>query len=354
MSFNPEMLILARESRELTQAELADLCSVAQSTISKVESGLLLPEETLVDRFAEILKYTSSLFLQNDKVYGFNSTIFFHRKRKGLSERILRRLHAQTNLTRMRIARLLRSINVTADIPFIQMEIAEFSEGASGVANLLRSTWLLPPGPIRNVTQVIEDAGGIVVFQDFGTRQIDAISEWAPGSSPLFFVNTHGNIPWDRIRLTLAHELAHITMHRSPNPEMEKEANLFAAEFLMPRREIKASLYGLNMAKLQDLKRQWKVSMQALIERAFELQTINDYQRRLFYLNLNKRGHSRIHEPLENAYEIERPTLLKKLIDTHLEGLDYSHDDLANLLMMSDSTEYRSFVGIDSGPRLVA
>jgi|tagenome__1003787_1003787.scaffolds.fasta_scaffold19772649_1 Zn-dependent peptidase ImmA (M78 family) len=67
----------------------------------------------------------------------------------------------------------------------------------------------------------------------------------------------------NRLRLTLAHEIAHIIMHNGPSLEMEDEANGFAAEFLMPRREIKGSLFGLNMAKLAELKRHWCVSMAA-------------------------------------------------------------------------------------------
>ena len=48
-----------------------------------------------------------------------------------------------------------------------------------------------------------------------------------------FFVNTE--IPGDRLRWTLAHEIGHVVMHLMPSPDQEKEADRFAAERLAAR-----------------------------------------------------------------------------------------------------------------------
>ena len=157
--------------------------------------------------------------------------------------------------------------------------------------------------PVQSVTEAIENAGGIVMRMEFGTRQADAISEWIPGNPPLFLVNADAGIPGDRLRLTLAHELAHVIMHRFPNQNMESEANSFAAEFLMPRKQIKGSLYNLNLAKLVQLKRTWKVSMAALVERAYALKTMTENQRRYFYINMARRGY-KMHEPAESEFPL--------------------------------------------------
>src|SRR5450432_2278642 len=119
-------------------------------------------------------------------VYGFNSTVFFHRKRQSLADRVLRKLHAQMNLTRMRVSRLLRSVKVESQFGFRPIEAAEYVGGVSAAARMMRSAWQLPSGPIRSVTQAIEDAGGIVVLLDFGTRQADTVSEWISGFPPIF------------------------------------------------------------------------------------------------------------------------------------------------------------------------
>lgn len=351
--FNPEMLILAREAGGYNQTELAEMTGLRQGTISKIEGGLLPPSEDVLELFSEKLEFPIEFFSQSDRVYGFNSTVFFHRKRQSMPDKILRKLHAQVNLTRMRTARLLRSLSVTTPVKFRRMTPIEYEGGIVGIARLVRSTWMLPPGPVRNVTQAIEEAGGIVVHYDFGTKQADAISEWVDGFPPIFLVNSNSDIPWDRQRLTLAHELGHIILHQFPAPKMEDEANQFAAEFLMPRREVKASLYALNMAKLVELKRHWKVSMQALIERAYQLKTINEYQRRNFYINLNRSGRSRIHEPLENEYPSEKPETFQRLVRHHLGELGYSLPELSLHLFCSNEQRFRFELLGEKGLRLV-
>jgi Zn-dependent peptidase ImmA (M78 family)/transcriptional regulator with XRE-family HTH domain len=339
--FNPEMLILARESRELSQSELSRLISVNQATISRVEGGVLQPSEDLVSILAKKLRYHESFFCQADKVYGFNSTVFFHRKRQSLADRVLRKLHAQMNIARMRVARLVRSGTLETPFRFQHIESNEYG-GTTEAARIVRSTWMLPPGPVRNVTQAIEDAGGIVIGMDFGTRQADAVSEWVPPHPPIFLLNCNSDIPGDRLRLTLAHELAHVVLHNFPKPDMEKEANEFAAEFLMPRKEIKPSLYGLTMAKIADLKRYWKVSMAALIMRAYELKTITESQRKYLFINVAKRSGGRIHEPLESEMPLEEPQVFDRLIKTHVHDLAYTPGQLSNILFFDDEQEFRN------------
>ena len=47
----------------------------------------------------------------------------------------------------------------------------------------------------------------------------------------------NSDMPGDRHRFNLAHELGHALMHRHSTGECESEANRFAAEFLMPKEE---------------------------------------------------------------------------------------------------------------------
>jgi Zn-dependent peptidase ImmA (M78 family) len=255
------------------------------------------------------------------------------------------------NLIRMRIARLLRSTDIPA-CRFQRIDPAEYQENVAVIARLVRSTWLIPPGPIRNVIRTIEDSGGIVVTIDFGTRQADAISEWVEPLPPLFLINSNSDITGDRLRLTLAHEIGHIVMHRFPSPLMEDEANRFAAEFLMPAREIKPSLYALSFAKLMDLKSQWKVSMAALIQRAGDLKTVTPSQKRYMFINLGKRGW-RLREPEETDIALERPALMQELIKAHIEQLGYSPEQMAEALMLLREDEFRQLYLERAGLRLV-
>jgi Zn-dependent peptidase ImmA (M78 family)/transcriptional regulator with XRE-family HTH domain len=340
-ALNPEMLILAREALGMTQKDLATVAELQQGTISKLEAGLLDATESTLTRLAEAVQMPTDFLRQRDRVFGFNSAVFFHRKRQALPEKSLKRFHAYMNMSRMRVDRLLRSAEVETVVAFRKIEISEYQSSPEQIAGLVRSMWLLPPGPIRNLTQAIEDAGGVVVRLDFGTKQCDAISEWIPGYPPLFLVNANAEITGDRLRRTLAHEVGHAIMHSFPNPDMEKQADEFASEFLMPRKEIKASLYNLTLAKLAQLKATWRVSMATLLERAYQLKTISETQRRYFYMNLSKRGW-RTREPIETDIPVERPTLLNRLTRAHIESLGYSCQQLMNALFLTNETEFRS------------
>ena len=332
--FNPEMLILARESRGLTQSELAKRISVRQGNISKIEAGNLPVSSDLLNTIAHELDYPTHLFFQNDRVFGFNSTVFFHRKRATMPDRILRKLHARVNLERIRISRLFQDTELEIN-RFRHIEPADYKNDIQTIATLVRGTWQLPSGPVRNLIQAIENAGGIVVQFDFETPLADAISEWVPNHPPLFFVNIHPAITGDRMRLTLAHEIGHVILHKFPNPNMEEQANEFAAEFLMPEDEIKSSLRNLSLPKLAELKEYWKVSMAALVRRAFELDTITQDQYKYLMVKFSAAGF-RTREPISTDVAIEKPSLLADLIQTHLGPLGYSVSKLSDFMLLNE------------------
>jgi hypothetical protein len=67
-----------------------------------------------------------------------------------------------------------------------------------------------------------------------------------------YFFNSE--FPGERIRFALAHELAHLIMHQQfysdQKRDIEKEANVFASEFLMPASDIISDLRFINTVKL--------------------------------------------------------------------------------------------------------
>lgn len=158
------------------------------------------------------------------------------------------------------------------------------------------------------------------------------MSRWIPGTPPLFFINS--NMPMDRVRFTLCHELGHLVMHQIPNSEMEKQADEFAAEFLMPASEIKKSLNNLTLEKLSALKQYWKVSMASIIYRAKSLNKITLNQARYLYAQMARLGY-KTKEPEWLEPPKEQPNLFYDLIDVHFKELDYSEEELTKLLLIN-------------------
>src|SRR5437588_10942690 len=117
-------------------------------------------------------------------------------------------------------------------------------------------------------------------------------------------------MPPDPERYSLAHELGHLVGHSAPHPTMEEEANRFASEFLMPAADIRASLHDITIPRLAALKRYWKVSMAALLRRAYELGTINERRYRFMNIQLSKAGY-KMREPIETDPPTEQTSLME-------------------------------------------
>jgi Zn-dependent peptidase ImmA (M78 family)/transcriptional regulator with XRE-family HTH domain len=338
-TFNPKMISIAREARDLTQTDLASRLAITQGKFSKIESGLLGISEDLVQRLSIILDFPVDFFTQTEPIYGLGGNIIYHhRKRQALSKREIEKIHARIHIRRMHLSKLLRQIEILPS-KIELCHIDEYDGGAQEVARAVRAHWMLPPGPIENVTKSIEDAGGMVIQYNFETKLIDAVSQIVPGLPPLFFVNT--DLPVDRLRFTLAHELGHLILHNNsiPYPEMEREADAFAAEFLMPAKEIMPMLIGLMFPKLAPLKQYWKASMASLLYQSEHLGAITTRKARSLWMQMGKLGY-RSSEPSMNL-PIESPSLLQEILDTHRSQLNYSTEQLSALLAIHEH-EFRA------------
>ena len=331
--FNPEMLTIARESRELTQTELAQKARIPQAVLSKLEGGITVPRESDIEAVAQATLYPTSFFKQRDRIYGFNASVFFHRKRSDIPAKALKRIHATLNLTRMHVDRLFLAGNVTPAVELLRL-IPEDHGGPEEVAQKVRALFQLPDGPIKDLTSILEEAGVVIMQTRFNSPRMDAVSEWVPNHPPIILMNVDDHISGDRYRWTLAHELGHLIMHRIPSEEMEEQANRFASEFLMPASDIRAQLRNLKMQTLPLLKAIWRVSMAALVERAKQLKLLTATQYRYMRVQFGKAGYlSR--EPSEPLIEVERPTILQDLISLHTRNLNYSVEELGQLLRLT-------------------
>lgn len=326
---NPAMVSLARNFREMTQTGLAERTGLRQGTVSKIEGGMIEVTDAMAVRLSRALDVPVSFFYQTNRLYGLGSHEYAYRKRQSTPARVRKRVEATVNLMRIHTDRLLESIDLEPDCVIPQVNVADTEKTPEDVADDLRVLWHLPSGPVDDMTAALEHAGVVVIACHFGTSAIDATSVWLPTRVPLVFINE--DIPGDRWRFTLAHELGHLVMHPTPEEDMEAQADQFASAFLMPKRDIAADLYDVTLKRLANIKPYWKVSIQALIERAFQLGRITPTRRRSLYVQLSRLGY-RKREPV--ALPRERPTLHRRLFDAHTKKLEYTLVEVAALFAM--------------------
>lgn len=348
VAVNPQMVTLARESRDLTQTGLAKAMDVAQGTVSKVENAQLQPTADFVQRMSDVLDYPPELF--SDPLVYRNLPVTFYRKRASVRVGAIRAIRAKLNLLRQQIEKLVRSVDLPElRVPFVNL--ADRKQSIERAAAELRIKWHLPRGPVKNLVQILEEAGVIVVRCLFGTAGVDAISVYEPQDNlpPMIFIAD--GVPGDRLRFSIAHELGHLVAHHHlpmPTPESEAEANRFASEFLMPAFDIRGHLpRRLTLEKLAGLKPHWRVSMAALLERAFQLHCISERQRRSGWAQLSARGYNQV-EPFPIA--AEQPTLINEIVQVHLDSLGYTEQELSALVRLRPA-EFRELY-MAKGPTL--
>lgn len=341
--FNSGMLALARDARELTQGELANASGISQSLISKAEHGLLEPSPDAVEKLAQSLGFPANFFFQQERRIGLPH--FHLRQRTKVPAKSLARIEAIINIRRQHVGRLMRSCEFSVAKPIPQIDLDEQGLTPEKVAARLREYWLLPRGPVPSVTDIVEEAGGIVILSRFGTNLLDGLSIRSEGLPPLFFMNR--DVRGDRFRVSLARELGHIVMHGVPEDDekMESDAHRFATAFLMPEQDIRPYLATPKITNLARVKAYWNVPIKSLIGRSYELKLITDYQHKMLISQYNKT--CKDEEPV--SVPLETPSRLQTMVRYHLDKLGYSVADLAHLLRVKE--EYVQHAYMDK-PRL--
>lgn len=330
VNINADMIVLAREYRNLTQQKLAQRLFVSQAKIAKLEGGIQTDvSDIVIDQLSNALDFPKEFFTQKEDVIGFGSSAYFYRKKTKITASQRKHIHASINLLRIQLKKMLTSVDIEAKRKLPRVDIEEFGGSAKQVAQALRASWQLPDGPIKNLTRIIESAGVIIVPVDFKTRYMDGTSLRLNEMPPLIFINS--DQPGDRWRFTLAHELAHLILHDVPHEQMENEADEFAAELLMPARELAPQFSALGQIRLVDLsnlKHYWKCSIAALLMRARDLGYLSDNQNRYLWSVLSKHGW-RKNEP--NPIEVESVSTYPKILDYFKNGLDFRQEDFAKM-----------------------
>lgn len=328
---NPDMILLARDARGINQKMLAQSLGISQGNLSKIEQGIYQISQDQLESLSKTLKYPKSFFFQTIKRLPVNQQ--FHRKRKTIQKKYLAQFDSQLTIRRLHIKKLLTSVEIQGDVP--KLDIEEYGSPET-IANKLRSYWKINKGPIHNLIALLEDNGIIVIYTD-NYDKIDGMAIPDEENIPIIYLNKE--IPADRQRFTLAHELGHIVMHSSYIPkegeDVEKQADQFASEFLMPSEDFRESIIGISISikKLAQLKQYWKCSMASILYKLNYTRAITPNRNKSLNVQISQNGFRRI-EPTMGV-TLDEPTLLKDLVSAHLNELEYSKEDLAKLFSIT-------------------
>lgn len=343
-AINYRNITLARESRGMTQSGLSkEIKGLTQGNLSRIEKGLLPISDILLNDISKVLNYPLSFFYKDSQSCSNGS--LFYRKRVSMSQKQLSILEAKVDIVNMIIDELMESV----DVPELNIPHCDVSGGntPSVLAFKLREYLGIQRGPIDRIVNILEKRGVIVVFLDIDNDKFDGVTKFTRKSQPVVYVNN--NMPNDRKRFTIGHELGHLVMHLRAlfddveDQDKERQANEFSAEFNLPFIECKRSFFNLRYGDLANLKMYWKMSKAAILHRAKEIGSLGDNTYKYYMMVLSKTGQRK--EETEKV-DIDQPVLLKKMIDAHLNELNYSEEELSNLIGLSSTDFCTLYTGI--------
>lgn len=344
----PERLRMARELAGLSQADLADAVGITAAAISQYERGVAGPGPQIRAALAKQLA-VSARFLVSD-TEGMATPAFFRSLRSAPAGERKRARH-YTQLVHDLVRHLDEHVRLpSVDVPCFPVEPAGAETAPVEAARLVRQAWGIEAGPIANVVRLIEQHGVVVCALSGVDSKIDAFS--VPFADRPVVIMATEKSKRDRSRFDVAHELGHLVMHDvglRATRTIEKQAHAFAAEFLMPARDIRSELpRAIDWSRLIELKKRWGTSIQSLLYRANTLEVMNDRIYEQAMKTVSARGWRR-HEPGDLGAP-EMPALLRSALET--AGILV--DELAERTAIP--AEYlRSFLGdaIDSRPPVI-
>ncbi|WP_198958100.1 MULTISPECIES: helix-turn-helix domain-containing protein [Amycolatopsis] len=295
MSVSPSRLILARKLRGLTLAELGRMTDLSPQTINRWEKGHQDPTPESLDRLAEVLRLPVEFFMQAEvspipvaavSFRALTKTPAFRRDAVLAAGEIAREI-AGWIAERYRLP--------AVDVPSLNLPQDATLHDIETIALRVRSQWNLDQRPIPNMVHLLE-AHGVRVFSLVQeVRDVDAFSLYIE-NEPFIFIDTGKTA--ERQRFDAAHELGHLVMHqgreRAQGREAERQADRFAAAFLMPRADVLAhNLRNASPDQLIRASRRWRVSAMALTHRLSELGLLTEWGYRSACVELAKRGYRR-------------------------------------------------------------
>lgn len=320
----------------MTQQDLSDATGglVTKQSISKYERGKSQPSPKVLRALADAFGVkTADLFRPLEAIIEFVA----YRKTSSLGKR--KQEHVESIVTRqledrLRLQDLLGQIR-DVDLPIRHWNVSS-PRGAEQAANELRTLWDLGHDPIANVTSILEDRH-VYVIQIDAPDKFDGISALAyKDDAPVAAaVVCQDGRPGERQRLNLAHELAHLVLRVDASDDFDEEDAAFrlGAAFLLPAdaliRDVGSRRSTIQLQELLLLKREYGMSMQAILYRMRDLGIISQNHYTEWCIRINKQGWKKS-EP--NPLPPEQPSWFRRsILRAYSENL-LSKDDAERML----------------------
>lgn len=276
----------ARKMMHLSMDKLVELTdgAITKQSISKYEKGVMCPKSDALQALSHALNISVDYF----KATGINIDMPMLRTSANckLSDEDLFSIEAKLSFWAEQY--LLKESRAGFSSVFenpIDGFVVRTLEDAICVANQLRDVWHCGDGAIPSILRLLERKGVKILSTELPIN-VFGLSTWANRTHPLIILDMSPNkTTVDRLRFTVAHELAHLllTLPKDCDLSLEKRCDKFAGFFLFPKQTFIEEMGSetreqLTLEEMIDLKEQYGVSVSAQVHEAWDLRMITREQ----------------------------------------------------------------------------
>lgn len=323
--FNHKQLRSARIARGMSMKDLAEKIGVSRQMISYYESNKKSPSTATLLEIMAVLRFPREFFSSQIDEPVAGATFF--RKQSANTKKTREMQQERLKYFNEIYEKLARFVNFpTVNLPeLIEKDVHDITEeDIIQKAMELREVWSVDKvSPIKNLVQLAEKNGIVIAESTVSDRTLDALSRWIADRPFIMLADNQESSV--RRRFNVAHEIGHIILHNSvesiydySNDELkniiERQANLFASHFLLPNNSFVDSLLSTSLEYFIELKKYWRVSIQAMLHKTHHLELIND-DRYLYLVKQVGFKKWKTKEPLDDELAVEKPTLLEKVYE---------------------------------------
>lgn len=298
--------------KNLSLEKAGKLLNMSAPAVSKYEKGLIVPNSTKLIEFANAYNVRVQDLIKTYNVPEIKFNAF--RKKQRLTGQNLELLK---DIIRNKVSDYLEVIELN-NINLLPKKIKKYScntiEDAENAANSFRKDYGLSiDQPISDLINVLENIGIVIIqidncnnkFNDF-----DGLSEIV-NNIPIIVILKDSD--GARQRFTISHELGHLILDINKNLDEEKICNKFAGSLLMPKNsvinEFGNSRFNVSYYELKAFKKEYKVSLAAIVYRLRELNIISEYLYKKINISFSSNGFKK-NEPIlieqEESYQFNK------------------------------------------------
>lgn len=328
-----DRLTQARALRKVKAVELASALQWTPVRLSRAEAGSQV--DVTEDELAAI-----------EQVLNFPAAFFFRPPAPQLMYGgILHRRTKRTNKTELsywdelarHVADFALDMHDKRSLPPVMVPTLDYRVPLEAAAGEVRKRFGLEPDePIEDLTLKCELAGVVVVHRQdrlsdvaAGNGRFYGASAWLRDEgrfAPLPVILLNSIDSWERLRLTIGHELGHLVCHTQARPvndeAMEAQAFAFASELLAPIKYVVQDLPSKpTLNSLLPIKRKWGISIGALLKHLDTHQVLDEglvkaLQKQLYTRRNPKSGKTwGVTEPGYDERAIEQPRMLNAWVE---------------------------------------